>query len=810
MSNRSIFAKVLHSTLACMIALMSTISVQANENAAAQIFTYDKATGETFYALAIRPNGAIPAPADSDVIVMFDTSASQTGIYRKDALGCLDAFLSNMNARHRVKLVAVDLDAVSMSEGFVAADSDAMKVAVAKLNERAPLGSTDMATSLQSVVADMQASDRKARHVVYIGDGISRANILQMEEFNAILDTLVEERISISSFAIGPQRDVQLLGVLANKTGGIIRVDRDDQATSRVSGAELADGISIPVLWTVDAKLPEGMTSVFKQQVPPLRPDRETVVIGTMNARDAQQISISAEVQGEVVDMQWDVKPADSNHDYSFLPHLVSIAENNGGAVLPTVGIAGLEETRLAIQREANQLVKAGTVALQQGDVNGAKKVAGKVLEQDPGNPEAEAILSAAGNRPDVSTAVAASQIQNQTVALQNPTDDAPLIQGQSADDLEDSDGFLNRIQKERSVVEGKLRQEVKIGLEQARSQIGVDPEGVVQRLKQLIAHVDTSDVSTDARQELRQKIEDTIREAYARQTDVEYQRREQEEIEANALRLKNLADEFDQRQEKIKGLFEKFNVLMEEARLEDDRKRVDEGMKYVTADDEIAMPAKVLLPFDGTPVSASWHARFQRHIRGLEKFRDLRHKNFADVMYEVEEALIPFAAGDSPFKYPEAEFWHRISIERKKRYGNVATQGMSKTEQEISENLNGTDDFVFFDVPLQEALNQISNKNGIPIYVVEDAMLEAGVDSATPVSIDLKQMTIKTGLRLMLENLGLTYVIKDDVLKITTKELAENEMITLIYPVSDLVMPIMGGGGALGGGMGMGGGGMG
>ena len=87
MSNRSIFAKVLHSTLACMIALMSTISVQANENAAAQIFTYDKATGETFYALAIRPNGAIPAPADSDVIVMFDTSASQTGIYRKDAIG---------------------------------------------------------------------------------------------------------------------------------------------------------------------------------------------------------------------------------------------------------------------------------------------------------------------------------------------------------------------------------------------------------------------------------------------------------------------------------------------------------------------------------------------------------------------------------------------------------------------------------------------------------------------------------------------------------------------------------------------------
>ncbi|MCC7085622.1 MAG: hypothetical protein IT427_11530, partial [Pirellulales bacterium] len=64
----------------------------------------------------------------------------------------------------------------------------------------------------------------------------------------------------------------------------------------------------------------------------------------------------------------------------------------------------------------------------------------------------------------------------------------------------------------------------------------------------------------------------------------------------------------------------------------------------------------------------------------------------------------------------------------------------------------------------------------------------------------------------------GLTYFIKDEVLKITTKEQAEQELITKVYPVGDLVIPVrtfqtnsmLGGGmagGMMGGGMGMGGG---
>ena len=42
-----------------------------------------------------------------------------------------------------------------------------------------------------------------------------------------------------------------------------------------------------------------------------------------------------------------------------------------------------------------------------------------------------------------------------------------------------------------------------------------------------------------------------------------------------------------------------------------------------------------------------------------------------------------------------------------------------------------------------------------------------------------------------MLRTLGLTYVIKDEVLLITTTEVADNELVTRVYPLADLVVPI-------------------
>ena len=49
----------------------------------------------------------------------------------------------------------------------------------------------------------------------------------------------------------------------------------------------------------------------------------------------------------------------------------------------------------------------------------------------------------------------------------------------------------------------------------------------------------------------------------------------------------------------------------------------------------------------------------------------------------------------------------------------------------------------------------------------------------------------LKSALNLILEPLHLSYVIKDEVLKITSEQMRDGEVYTVTYNVADLVMPI-------------------
>ena len=61
-----------------------------------------------------------------------------------------------------------------------------------------------------------------------------------------------------------------------------------------------------------------------------------------------------------------------------------------------------------------------------------------------------------------------------------------------------------------------------------------------------------------------------------------------------------------------------------------------------------------------------------------------------------------------------------------------------------------------------------------------------------TPVTIELRnEIMLKSALNLILEPLHLSYVIKDEVLKITSEQMRDGQVYTVTYNVADLVMPI-------------------
>src|SRR5687767_14791884 len=119
--------------LAAAMALVA-FGVAISQDAVGRLATYEKAPGESYFALSVMPKVAADAGQTNEVVILFDTSASQAGAIRDDALVALRSMLGGLGPNDRVKLMAVDVKAVPMTEAFVAADSPEMQAGLAKLS----------------------------------------------------------------------------------------------------------------------------------------------------------------------------------------------------------------------------------------------------------------------------------------------------------------------------------------------------------------------------------------------------------------------------------------------------------------------------------------------------------------------------------------------------------------------------------------------------------------------------------------------------------------------------------------------------
>jgi hypothetical protein len=88
----------------------------------------------------------------------------------------------------------------------------------------------------------------------------------------------------------------------------------------------------------------------------------------------------------------------------------------------------------------------------------------------------------------------------------------------------------------------------------------------------------------------------------------------------------------------------------------------------------------------------------------------------------------------------------------------------------------------------LEDAVLQLSQQHSIPMVIDGRALEDVGLTTDVPVSIALHNVTLRSLLRLMLRQLELTYMIKDEVLQITTTEAAEKNMTVEMYRVPEML----------------------
>jgi hypothetical protein len=93
-----------------------------------------------------------------------------------------------------------------------------------------------------------------------------------------------------------------------------------------------------------------------------------------------------------------------------------------------------------------------------------------------------------------------------------------------------------------------------------------------------------------------------------------------------------------------------------------------------------------------------------------------------------------------------------------------------------------------FTETPLEQVVNSLHDEYGIPILLDLASLKGAGLNPEVPITVNLHNISLGSALRLMLHQHQLAYVIRDDVLLITTPEDAERHLVTCVYDIRDLV----------------------
>ncbi len=817
----SVFSRWLH-PLSCVFAVLaSPMSWALADTSRLGTFEYQ---GETYFALSLTAElGDVDASA-TDIVVLVDTSASQLGVYREDSLECLRALLAGLSANDRVRIGAADLQLVPMHDAFVPAESTEAESAIARFVARPPLGATDMHALLSQAVSLFPDDGSRKRHLVYLGDGFSRANLLDIDDLRSVVNQLTEHHISVSSYAIGPQRDVAFLASLANQTGGNLCVDTDAQSAQQ-AGASLAETCAAPVFWPASTTWPPQFAEVLPARVPPLRADRDSIVIGRLKhalpaireAEATMELQLSCWMAGDVTrNLAYRLTPEASNDDFSHLPRLVQMAGHDQGLTLPTLGSAGMWEARRLLLAGAENLNELGNQALAVGDAAGAKRLSEAALKQDPGNERATLLRGAAEKR---SKQLQDNMMQYAEGELEPTPVPVPIDGGETFSSGEmgvvieggtmmpmfddppaafdaENGVLIDAVEARRRAREGVLRTEVRTGLGAARQQLSLDPSNTVRDLKILLDTVETTpDISDGVRIELRSLVQSAIREGMRQEMIKERRDQLAAQNRATALERERIVSATSRREEQLQTLLNRFNNFM--------------GSGQYEMAQEVAAAALELAPERPESVVVSFEAFVGSTYAEVLRLREIRQRNFAATMVSVERSAIPFI-DDPPLVYPPADEWEALTA-RRKPYASADVATRNPAEERILEQLDLPTEVEFFEEPLEDAIKYLEDRHGIEIELDNAALDTLGLDSSLPITKKLAGITLRSVLRLMLKEHELTYVIRDEVLIITSQEEAENELITRVYPVGDLVIPIISGGGAgLGGVGGIGGGGFG
>ena len=159
------------------------------------------------------------------------------------------------------------------------------------------------------------------------------------------------------------------------------------------------------------------------------------------------------------------------------------------------------------------------------------------------------------------------------------------------------------------------------------------------------------------------------------------------------------------------------------------------------------------------------------------------REKGILDSGLSRDRAFILVNA--DPIAFPS--YWKELTKRRK----DTVDQKMTEKEVAVLKALNSTMSVNFKDDKFKDAINYIQDKTGLSIIIDEASLRDANVDyEADTISLKINKAGVRTILKKVLGDKGLTYIIKEGTIQVMTHKKASEYTIVKTYQIDDLIAP--------------------
>jgi type II secretory pathway component GspD/PulD (secretin) len=229
-------------------------------------------------------------------------------------------------------------------------------------------------------------------------------------------------------------------------------------------------------------------------------------------------------------------------------------------------------------------------------------------------------------------------------------------------------------------------------------------------------------------------------------------------------------------KQQQVKELMKQFNALYKEGKYEESLVQAEKAHELDRDDPTIDAAVQIA----------------RQHI-GLASYDDSRkgRENMFQHGLDQAENVGPYVDSNRPVAIDKEvlKFANKRGMDRNGINVNTL-RSQSAKEMEIQSKLNKPIQVNFHNVPLRQAVDDLRTMTKMNVHLETEALAAEAVNPETPVTLQ-GDLSLKCALKVMLDQAHLTFVIQDEMLKITTQRGARGKQVQRVFSVADLVIPI-------------------